>query len=408
MAIPETMSKPGQRNEDIKDVITIDSDTDALMSFAIDQRAIVEAETAKIEYPDFQYDQLIFIDYGQDEWADKVVRRIKDVRGSMKWGAPQNNDIPRVGVNYTMKAYDVYKREMGIQYTKEELIRASKSGVNLSSDKDEGAREISQQDLNVIALFGNVQKGMEGYFTSSLVPRVTATSSVRTVCEAVTLTGGIQEAINFFWAPMQQVTLNQTKTIYRAQGIALSESDYGWLKSTHVPASSMTLLQFLENNLNILFVPVWALDHTLMPAADDPTIEHIGLPNDIMMVFRYDRRCCRFHLPMPFNFGPTYMERGGAVVKQDGMYRTGGTEFRIPNAFLYVDLPDYVPPTKAAATYLGDDSLSSEVTVTKNADGEWVFPENHAWFDEFDPEQNAFKMQAVLLADDEGSEGGTN
>lgn len=399
MPIPENMPKPGELNAAIKGIITHDSDENALMSFAIDQRAIIEAETSKVEYPNTSYDQLIPIDYGSDPWADKVVRRVKDVRGSLKWGSPNNNDIPRVGVTYRMKDYDVYKREIGVQYTKEDLIRASQAGINLSSDQDEAAREISQQDLNIIALFGNVAKGMEGFFTSSLVPRLTAKSSIQAVCEAVTLTGGIQEAINFFWQPMQQVTLNQTKTIFRAQGIILSERDYGTLKATYLPASNTTLLRFLEDNLSILFVPEWYLDHTTMPLADDPTIEHIGLSNDIMMIFRFDPKCCRFHLPMPFNFGPTYIERGGAVVKQDGMYRTGGTEFRIPMAYLYVDLPEYTPPALRQ-----EEDAPTTVILAKNADGKFEFPEDHEWFEQFDPEQNAIKLQAVLMNDGEDSE----
>ena len=383
MPIPENYPKPGERNDAIKDVITLDSDIDSIMSFAIDQRAIIEAETSKIDYPDVNYDRVIYIDYGQDEWADTVVRRIKDVRGTMKWGSPSNNDIPRVGVAYTMKSYEVYKREIGIQYDQEELIRASQAGHNLSSDKDEAAREISQQDLDIIAMFGNTNKGMEGFFTSSLVPRITAKTSIQALCEAVTLTGGIQQAINFFWGPMQQVSLNQTKTIYKAEGIALSERDYGWLKATHIPASNDTLLRFLEDKLNILFVPFWYLDHTMMPLADDPTIQHIALANDIMMVFRYDRKCCRFHLPMPFRFGPTYMERGGAVVKQDGMFRTGGTEFRIPMAFLYVDLPEYT-------------DVAVRALIQEDENGKLILPPSLEWLEDFNPEQNAIKMQQML------------
>ncbi|MDG3395132.1 DUF2184 domain-containing protein [Vibrio parahaemolyticus] len=386
----EILTAPGEYNPDIVDIITTDSDIDSLMSFAIDQRAIIEAETSKIQYPEFQFDQLIYIDYGQDPWADKVVRRIKDVRGSMKWGSPNDNDIPRVGTAYTLAEYTVYKREIGIEYTDEDLIRASRTGINLSADQDEAARTITQQDQNTIAMFGNVNTGMEGFFTSSLIPTMDATVNIKSICEAVTLTGGIQQAINFFWAPMQQVSLNQTKTIFRAQGIALPERDYGYLKSTHIPASSMTLLSFLQDNLGIIFVPVWYLAYENLPTTDDSDIEFIGLTNDIMMVFRYDKRCARFHLPMPFNFGPTYYERGGAVIKQDGKYRTGGTEIRIPQAFLYVNLPDTVESVALEA----DEKSLKQLSITKKA-GKYI-QGAPVMFKNYDNKQNAEKMLEEL------------
>nr|AKN36036.1 hypothetical protein [Vibrio splendidus]AKN37844.1 hypothetical protein [Vibrio tasmaniensis]AKN38752.1 hypothetical protein [Enterovibrio norvegicus]AKN38948.1 hypothetical protein [Aliivibrio fischeri]AKN39141.1 hypothetical protein [Vibrio kanaloae]AKN39941.1 hypothetical protein [Vibrio sp. FF_307] len=395
----EIETRPGEYNEDIVDIVTADSDIESLMSFAIDQRAIIEAETSQIQYPEYQYDQILPVDYGQDPWADKVVRRIKDVRGTLKWGSPNNNDIPRVGVAYTMKEYDVYKREIGISYTNEDLIRAARTGINLSSDQDEACREITEQDKNTIALFGNVNKGMEGFFTSSLIPRMTATSNVKSICEAVTLTGGIQQAINFFWTPMQQVSLNQTKTIYRAQGIALSERDYGYLRSTHIPASGDTLLNFLQQKLNILFVPFWYLDHNNLPTVDDSDIEFIGLSNDIMMVFRYDPKCARFHLPMPFEFGPTYFERGGAVIKQDGKYRTGGTEIRIPQAFLYVDLPD----TDVTKALTEDAAARKSLAITKS--GKNYVQGAPVMFKDYDNKQPAVQMQRALGIEQEKKDG---
>lgn len=311
-------------------------------SFLIDQLAWMQPEVYEIKYPEVNYKNLLFVDSSAPALVDFVYKRIIDSRGKPKWVSPDVNDIPRVSEDGKIVQHTIHSMALGLNYGMDELTRAIQLGRNLTADRLNTVRRELERALNDVAKFGDLEKQMPGFYNFSVVPTKNAAKSIREVVEAIdNMGGGSQEAINFFRENVSKVWIEQTNSIYRPTHIAVPLRDYDLMSGTMLPfAGNVSFLRWMESNLSVTFIADLQLQKEVL--------NKDGLPNltsDRMVVFTRDPDVAKLHLPMPIqNWGDMYSKDGNKTIEMDYRMRTGGTEISIPDAMLYVDLPDYPAP----------------------------------------------------------------
>lgn len=325
-------------------ILTLDTAPEVFASFLIDQRAHVEKDVFYKKYPDFQYTRVLYVDTSAGEWADVVARKMIDGAGKPKWGGDLNNDIPRVDISTAMGSLFIYEKNLGYSYTQAEVIRASQTGIQLDSERAVLTRDLFEFDLNRIALLGDKEKKMHGFYNHEEIPVTNTGVSIKEMLASISVTSGMQEIVSFFSSGIAKVEQDQTNTIYSVSQITLPFRDYKLLNSAIIPGGGTnTILPYLEKNLGVKFVPEILMQYEKSDQFDDI----IPMTKDRIMFGGKDKQKARFHLPRKLKYGMPYSPNGGRSWNVDGQIRSGGTEIRIPKAFHYFDMAD-TPVTSMA------------------------------------------------------------
>lgn len=311
-------------------------DINQLNSFALDQRAHIEKGVFSKKYPAIEYNRLIPIDSSADKNADEIVKKIMDAKGFAKWSGAASSDTPMVDFATTYITHKIYSRDIGFTVNRQELARSIQANTNVSTERAIALRDVFERDLNRIALFGDTTKKMDGFYNSEFVGVETVSTNITEIVEAISVTGGTQEAINFFASKINKIQ-EDTLAIYRPTHIALPLRDYNLLRSTIIPGGGTnTLLPFLESNLSVTFVPSIYLAKDVMK---DPYTGASFLDADRMVIFTYDVDVVKFHMPQPLEAMVPYTNNQ-KVWNYVFEARIGGVEWRVPMTAKYFDLKD--------------------------------------------------------------------
>ena len=326
-----------------RNIITLDSDPSLIASFMMDQRGSVEKQFQRIKYVDLNYPRLIYVDTSANEWADTVYRKRIDIVGEADWVDADADDYPAVGTSVDMGQISIAELGVSLNWGRTEIIRAAQSGFPLKIETGIAAAGSAERMINRVAFFGSKKKQIKGFYNSDRadandvngVEVKTADMSIGDILKSTTQDTGYQPLIDFFQGYLNYQNIDVTKGLYPIQAIALPQRDYNLLQASTKPAyGGKSGLEVIEQNLKIKLVGELILQKDMLIHAD---IEPLKL--DRMMLLRKDKTCCKFHLPRGLKFFPPYTSNGGKRWDMDGLVRTGATEFLIPAAFLYVDLP---------------------------------------------------------------------
>jgi hypothetical protein len=310
-----------------------------LGTYVLDQNAHIEPQVYAVKYPQLQYANIVSVDTGAPEWVDVIVKRTMDSSGEPKWMDSKGNVIPRVEIGTGVTTHPVYQLELGYDWAEGEIQRAMAAGVSLEADRAIAVGRSFEEKSNVIALFGDAEKKFDGMYNSPAVPLIASAPSIRNIVEAISVTGGMQEAVTYFQEKINKVYLEQTNSVYRPNAIAIPLRDLELLRATIIPGGgTATLLPYLEANLSVTFI-----GDILLGKGQTGKNGEAFLTKDRMVVLTRDIDVAKFHLPMAMRFRAPYTN-DQKNFHVDAMLRTGGVEIRIPDAMLYVELEDYVAP----------------------------------------------------------------
>lgn len=322
-----------------------------VQSFLISALTHLEPGIRKKKYPQEGYRNLIYVDQSPAAFSEFIARRMSDRRGSGKWSGTGDNTAPTVDVSYAGVGVPVYMRELGVRWNTIELIQASMNaaaggGLNLKGDRMEAVQDIYEQEKNIICLFGNEEKKMEGFLNSPAVDVLNASMSIRNLLELITFENGIQFVINYFLEYVLKIQITDTNTIVTPNAILLPTTDYAYLKAARLPVNGDSVMRAVEDACGITFVSELALEKgKFKPTSNLPFTE---LAKNRMIVGRIrDKEVSRFILPQDITWGRPFPE-SDIQFKQIARMRMAGTEIAIPKGINYVDLPDYVPGTRAS------------------------------------------------------------
>lgn len=307
-------------------------DAQQALGFLRQQAAEIEAEVYETPYVDTQYQVLVPVDTGVDEWAKSVTYYSTDKVGRAEWFHHKAQDVPYADVNRSEAEVAIEMAAIGYEYTLEEIAQARRLNIALDSERAAAALRAYEEFVDKVALYGSTEKSWAGLLnnatvTSGLAPN-DGTGGTRTFTTKTTnqilrdinaLVGGIYVS---------------TGRIEIADTILLSLGRYNFLATTpRSDTSDETVLSYLLRT-NVLTVTTGRPLRVFAVLG----LETAGAGGtERMIAYRYAREVVKMHLPMPHRFLPAANVPGSIIFKVPGIFRLGGTEIRRKAAVRYLD-----------------------------------------------------------------------
>lgn len=307
-------------------------DAQSALSFLVAQRAIIEPTVYRTRYPELNYAELVPVDTTANEWAKSITFFSQDSVGKAQWFSGLAQDVPNADVTRDKGEQVIEMAAIGYQYTLEELGMARLiPGTNLTADRASAARRAYEEFNYQVALFGDATKGWEGLFNSS---RVTAGNA------AADGTAGS----SYFSAKTPDQILRDVNAALTGQG---SSTFYTDLANTLIFPEDV-LLDIGTRRIdqtNQTTILAWLRENNAytMRTGQQLTIRgQRGLENAgaggtaRMLAYRRAPDAVKVHVPMPHRFLEVFRQ-GPILYSVPGIFRLGGTEFRLPKSARYLD-----------------------------------------------------------------------
>lgn len=302
------------------------------MPFVIAQGRNIESKIYQRRYPTFNYGAHVPVITEGQAWAIGTTFFTVDAAGEAKFLSGAGTDMPFNQVTKDMASHDFAMIGSGWEWNLEEINQAALYGIDLNSTKAFSASDKVERLLNTIAMAGHTEKNWTGFVNSPLVARYDA---------ANTGTGP-----STFWA---NKTIDQILTdINTAIAYVGDESEeVEWIDTLRLPPAAfrqlatmrlgsgdglLTGIDYLRKNNVYTAQTNQMLD--IQPLRELATASNDG--GGRMVLYRKDPEVVRFHLPMPRRQLPPRQK--SIMGFETGLIaRTGGTEWRLPGAAVYVD-----------------------------------------------------------------------
>lgn len=315
---------------------TVLQDSQQALGFLQAQMSTIEAEAIRIQYPDVQYPGLVPIVTGGDAWTKSITYYSIDSYGKAEWLHAQANNMPVADIDLGKHEVGVSMAGIGYRYNTEELMQASRVGINLTAERPAAARRVYEEFIDDCVITGNVEKGWYGIINQpgGLVTAVDAAA-------VGDINGGTDSP---YWAHKTGTQViadfnalitgmwTASKNIELADTICLPYEALLLLAQTKMEDIEMTLLE-------------WVLKHNVYTLQTNQQLtvrgirglETAGDSNTGRMVaYRRDPQILRFLLPMPHQFLGVWPE-SPLTFLVPGIFRVGGLEIRRPGAMRYMD-----------------------------------------------------------------------
>jgi hypothetical protein len=306
-------------------------DAQQALGFVVSQTANIEAQVYQIRYPSYEYASLVPVVTEGNEWARSTVFYSQDIVGQADWISGAANDIPYADIDRAQYEHGFRMAGIGYQWNLEEINVARMLGQNLPADKASAARRVAEKMNYDLALRGSTEKGWTGLINDAGVTAgdVAANGTGVTTWWANKTPDQILADIN---GGLTGVYTGSSET-EMANTILLPTAIGQDLGSRPRSATSdTTILQFLKEN-NV-YTQETGQPLMIRGLRDLATADPGG--DGRVVIYRRDPEVLRYHLPMPYRFLPVW-QNGPMNWMVPGIFRSGGTEIRLPKAVRYLD-----------------------------------------------------------------------
>lgn len=306
-------------------------DAQSALGFVTPQFYNIETTIYQIKYPSFDYSALIPVVTEGDPWGRGTLFRSADAAGTASFLSGKGFDIPYADVtrDQFLKGFEL--GGIGYEWSLEEINVARMEGRNLSDEKAQAARRISEQFLWNVAMTGNIEKNWTGLLNDAGVTATTATadgtgsSALWSTKTPDQILRDINAAITGIFTGSNEVEMADTVILPTARILSISTL----ARSAN---SDTTILSYLRQNNS--YTAETGQPLTIRGSRALNTAGASGTAR--MVAYRKDPQVLRFHLPMPHQFLPPY-PKSSMTYEVAGIFRTGGVEIRLPKAVSYVD-----------------------------------------------------------------------
>ncbi|QDP55578.1 MAG: putative major capsid protein [Prokaryotic dsDNA virus sp.] len=284
------------------------SDADATLAFLQPQLHRVEQAIYMTKYPEANYAEFMPVDTQGDVWTPGSIHFSGDITGKPEWFDVAADDMPYAEFSRTQFLQENHIRAIGLRWTRADLEKGQRLGVDMVSGKVDAANKSAERDIHKIATVGDGVKFTTGFFNNPLVTSVAAgaTLAASTPDEAVTIVN----------AALTSVEVNTGETM-QADTLALPTGVYNGLVSRRMTDTNMTVLRYIQEN-------------SVVPNLTIKKTRHLTTS---MIAYANTPEAHRFHLPGGgLQLGPDW-QVGHYVWARPGIYATGGYECRLPKAF---------------------------------------------------------------------------
>jgi hypothetical protein len=307
------------------------ADAQQALGFLTPQLLRINTEVEMMEYPDFDYSRLMFVNTDGGMWSLGQVFYSGDIAGQAEFLAHKGFDIPMAGTSTTQHLQPNHFAGIGYEYSRGELEQAAMLGRNLPNDKAEAARVVAESFIYGIAMRGSTEKNLTGLINDANVPTAdvandgTGPSTLWSAKTPALINRDVNEALN---APF-----NATLETKRATTLLLPTTRLQYIASTPLAVGSdTTILAYVKANNAYTLETGQAL--TIIGSRELETAGDGGSAR--MVAYANSRDVVQMHLPGPHEFLEPW--RAHAMLWQvPGIMNIGGVEVRRPKGMVYRD-----------------------------------------------------------------------
>lgn len=298
---PELAFTSAIRNVDLGDAAST-------LAFLTPQLFRVEQGLYMTQYPEANYAEFMPVDTQGDVWTPGSVFYSGDITGKPEWFDVAADDMPYAEMSRTQHLQENYIRAIGLRWTRQDLERGQRLGVDVISGKVNAANQSAERDIHKIATTGDGVRFTSGFFNNPLATSVAAGATLAASTPDV--------AVTIVNAALTSVEVNTGETMM-ADTLALPTAVYNALASRRMTDTNMTVLAYIQAN-------------SVVPNLTIKKTRHL---TTTMMAYANKSEAHRLHLPGGgLQIGPDW-QVGHYVWARPGIYATGGYECRLPKAF---------------------------------------------------------------------------
>jgi len=284
----------------------------------------IEAETYKVEYPEFKMTSLIPVTSEAGLGAESHTYYMYDSVGVAQLIKNYATDFRRVdvkGQKYTLN-FENFGDSYG--YNFQEIENAKFAKKPLDKMKAETAREVIEQKIEDVMAFGQAEAGINGFFNHPNLTEVTLpnnSSNTDNDWRLKTPENIIKDVSALIRAPY-----TATKGRERVDTMVLGNDLYLHLADTPMGSDlDKTILEFLKKkHPGVNFTDHYFLD------------EFQGAAEDRVIVYSRQPRKLKFHLPVRYKTLEPFWN--GAEYSINNYCRMGGLQFIRPLSAAYADI----------------------------------------------------------------------
>lgn len=310
----------------------------AALSFVQGQAFRVNAQVIAQPYPQWAFNELVYVETEGSPWAPGVLTYTSDYSGKAQFITGYAKDMPFADVSQDMQLKTFHLAGIGYQYNLEEVNTALNIvGGTLPSRRAQAARMTYQRFMWETTLFGQPEKGMAGLTNYPGVPSQLAPADgdggvtwwVNAAGVGTKTPAQIARDFNLALSGVDAATFG---TIL-ANKVFLPKAAYDYIAGTPYAATTMeTILSFIQRTNIYTLQTGRPLDIRSLRELNTAGSGGSGR----MAAYYDDPSMVKLHLPMPHQFLPVHQD-GWANFVIPGIFRTGGVEFLAPQTAMYLD-----------------------------------------------------------------------
>lgn len=302
------------------------------LNFLISQQTVIEPTVYQMRYQEIQYPTLIPVDTSAPEWINSVTYFSMDGVGQAQWFSGKAHDMPNVDLSREKFETGVHMAGIGYGYDLEELGKAQLLGMNLTNDKANLARRVSEEKIDQVAFTGDTAKGFTGLVNASTPTATSApadgTGSSRAFADKTPdlILRDINGQLTGIFTGTLGAEIADTLLLPYSVLLDLSTRRIDSVNQT-------TILEWIERN-NIY---TRTTGQPLTIRGVFGYLDTAGTSSSKRMVaYRRSPDVLKLHVPMPFRFFPAW-QTGPMRFDVPGVFRLGGVDIKRPKAVRYLD-----------------------------------------------------------------------
>lgn len=309
------------------------SDAQQALGFLVPQQYRIETGLYEIKYPNFVFEDLMFVNTEGDMWDIGSVFYSGDIAGAADWLSSKGFDMPFADISQSQFINQNYLAGVGYEWSLGELRRAAKLGVNLTDRKARAAKRVAQQFKYAIAIRGDTTKNKTGLINDPNVPRADVAADgaggggSQTEWENKTPDQILRDINAALYAP-----LNATYDAYMSDTLLLPTSSSQYINGLRIGDGADTLRKFIaENNAYTLET---GQQLRIKSSRELETAGQGGTKR--MMAYNRDPDVLQYHLPGDHTFLDPF-QKSAMTWEIGGIMNIGGVEMRVPKGAAYRD-----------------------------------------------------------------------
>lgn len=306
------------------------TDAQLAMGFVVPQMYNIEAGVYATKYASYNYASYLPVITEGNPWARGTVFYSGDIAGAAKYLSGKGFDMPYATSARSQFVTKHHMAGIGYEVTLEEINVAAMEGRDIDAEDADAARKLAEQFIFFDAMLGRTpdaatsEKNKTGLLNDPNVPVSTATGTFAssTPDQILAMINSLIEGVH---TVSQETEMADTLILPFASFSLISRTRTG-------SAGDNSIMKFLRENNSYTAEtgqPLNIRTQRLLVGAG-------GSGSNRMIAYKNSRDVLRFHLPMPFQFLEPF-KKNSMTIANDGIFRTGGTEIRLPKSVAYMD-----------------------------------------------------------------------